>query len=205
MKIVKFNTIPVFSNYFPMMPIIKITEADKIPGSMNEYRIPNPWNLNIIGVHKVFQNNNFYYGVYGSASYMPFNDPINGQIMNDMASATIAPILFDFMPPNKIRIRNNGSLSSASGYTVQIKVTQPTHLKGIDFGYYDEFLQLAYLDVLISLYPIRNRFSQLQTPYGVLQFFMDEVNSAKQRRDELIEKMENRYLNSGQVKKIWVM
>lgn len=207
MNIVIQQTIPTFSSYFPFMPLVRVGEKDKISGTTNEYRIPNAYGLNITGIHKIYGANEYTLGLSGGGcGYLPFTDPIYSQLAADRASMTVAPILFDFMPPNRIRIRNNGLMNSHYGYLIQIQATQPSHLKGIDYGYRETFCELAYLDVLISLYPIRNRFRTINTGgYGVLEFFLDEVNSAQERRTALIEKLEQNYLFSAESKKIWVM
>lgn len=204
MQVVLQNTIPTFSKYYPFMPLVRITQDDLIDGTTNEYRIPNPWNLNITDVHKIYQNNNWYCGIAGGSGYIPFTDPIYSQLSADRTSMTVLPILFDY-ENNRIRIRNNGVFNPPEGYLIQIKATQPSHLLGIPYNLREDFLNLAYYDVLTAYYPIRNRFSNLSTAYASVQFFMDEVNGAKQLRDEVLQKIENEFLFSGQSKKIWIL
>lgn len=205
MNIITQQTIPIWSSYFPFMPLVRITTKDLIPGTSNEYFIPNEQNLNIFGVHKLYQNNNFYYGYSGhSSSFIPYTDPIYAQLSADRASATILPTLYDYIPPNRIRIRDNGMIHPMCDYLVQVKATQPNHLQGINFGYKDIFCELAYADVLTALYPIRNRFSQFNTAYGQVSAFTEEINNHQNIRDNVIQKLETQYLNSGEIKKIYI-
>lgn len=204
MNIVIQQTIPTFSMYFPFAPYIRIDETCKVPGKMNEYYIPNKYNLTILTVTRIISNNIGLYGISGSVGYIPIGDPITAQVNADAASATILEPLFEFIPPNIIRIKTNGVVRPVAGYLIQVQAIHPNHLKTIGANYRDIFCELAYADVLTALYSIRNRFSQLNTPYGTLTTFMDEINNARQRRDDAIQKLEQNYLYSADVKRIWI-
>ena len=58
MNVVYQETLPTFSQYFPFLPICILTAKDRIGKSKTEYRIPNPWNLEILGIHKYVLSSN---------------------------------------------------------------------------------------------------------------------------------------------------
>jgi hypothetical protein len=54
MRVVFQQSLPTFSQYFPFKPICNITDADSINGSHTEFRLPNPWNLQLLSIHKYY-------------------------------------------------------------------------------------------------------------------------------------------------------
>ena len=95
--------------------------------------------------------------------------------------------------------------NDADFLTVQFKAVHPEHLKTIQPNLRDDFLQLAFYDVCIALYPLRHRFQNISTVYGSLEPFTELLDSAADNRAALLDKWRTNLLNSGDQKKIWII
>lgn len=201
MRVVEQQSLATFSQYFPFKPICNITDADKIAGSMTEFRIPNPWNLQLLSIHK------YYFGAqnqFAGGWIAPFlSNPVDSQLLNDRISMFVTPDILEFWPPNKIIVKQN-YYNISGQLAVQFKAVHPFHMKTIEPNLRDEFLHLCLYDVLISLYPMRHRFQTINTVYGSLEPFFEMVDQAENNRKELLDKWHNNYLYSGEEKKIWI-
>jgi hypothetical protein len=202
MRIVYQQSIPTFSKYFPFLPICQLEDKDRINGSSTEFRIPNPWNLQILSLHK------YYVGAeqrFAGGWLAPMvGNPIDSALLSDRISMFTTPLILEYWPPNRIVIKQNyynlyGQLS------VQFKAVHPTHMKTIEPNMRDDFLHLCLYDVLISLYPMRHRFQTISTTYGSLEPFFEMVDGAEQKRSELLENWQKNYISAGEQKKIWIM
>lgn len=202
MRVVMQQTLHTFSQYFPFLPMVTLSDKDRINGNCMEYRIPNDWNLQILSLHKYYMNAENKFGLGWIAPIV--SNPIDAQLAADRYSMFVTPLTIDYYPPNRLAIKQN--YYNASGYlTVQFKAVHPEHLKTIEPNLRDDFLQLAFYDVCISLYPLRHRFTTINTIYGSLEPFTELLDSAEDKRKELLEKWNRLYLQSGSQKKIWVM
>jgi len=199
MRIVFQQSLPTFSQYFPFLPYVTLEEKDRI--SINEYRIPNDWNLQILSLHKHYLSTESRFGTGWIAPII--SNPIDSQLLSDRYSMFVTPFIPDFIPPNKIRINQN-YYNCADYLTLQFKAVHPEHLKTIQPNMRDEFLQLCFLDVCIALYPIRHRFNAISTTYGQLEPFTEILDSAKDERASLLEKWHAQYIFNGDQKKIWI-
>ena len=201
MRIVFQQSLPTFSQYFPFLPIVELSDKDRINGSYTEFRIPNEWHLKLLSLHKWYLNSETNYSGGWIAPFV--TNPVDEQILSDSLSSFITPLLINYIAPNKLVILQN--YYNAYGYvSVQFKAVHPNHMKTIQPNMRDDFLHLCLYDVLLSLYPIRHRFSTISTPYGSLEPFFELVDSAKDNRDALISRWRETYLYSGDQKKIWI-
>lgn len=202
MRVIEQETLPTFSKYFPFLPMVTLTDKDKIDGNYMQYRLPNEWNLQILSVHNWFS---MAEGKFGTGWIAPIlTNPIDSQIVQDRYSMYTTPLVVTFYPPNRVEINQN--FYHASEYlTIQFKAVHPNHMKSIDPNLRDEFLQLAFYDVCIKLYPLRHRFNTISTAYASLEPFTEILDNAASERAQLIERWERAYLFSGNTKKVWIM
>lgn len=200
MRIVYQQSVPIFSKYWPFYPMVTLEDSDKIQGSRTEYRLPNPWNLQIHTLHKHYLGSAWRAGGW----VMPIvQNPIDSQLLADSASMYVTPILPEYHPPNKIVIKQNMN-NMYSNISLVFKATHPNHLKTIQPNLREDFLKLCLYDVLIAIYPMRHRFNTINTPYGSLEPFMEMVDNAASQRSDLIEKWKVEFLNAGDNKKLWI-
>lgn len=204
MKIVYQQSIQTFSQFFPYLPMVVLTAADKINPtrqSNNDYRIPNPWNLQLLSIQKSILTSS---EMYGGGWIGPFlTNPIDTILLNDRISMMIPPTIVEFWPPNKVTIKQN-YYNMSGKICIQFKAVHPQHLKTIEPNLRDQFLHLCLDDVLLSLYPIRHRFQNITTPYGSLQPFYEMVDNAKSDRDALLDLWHANMLTNSEAKKVWI-
>lgn len=201
MKIVYQQSVPTFSKYFPFLPLVVLNDDDKIAGTMTSFRIPNPWNLQLLSIHKSILTSS---EMYGGGWVGPFlSNPIDTILMNDRLSMFIPPLTVEFAPPNKITVKQN-YYNLSGKICIQFEAVHPQHLKSIQPNLRDEFFHLCLDDVLCSLFPMRHRFQNITTPYGSLQPFVEMVDGARQDRAALLERWQMEVLKSGDTKKAWV-
>jgi hypothetical protein len=199
MKVVFDESLKTFSKYFPYVFMLTLSSSDMVPGSENKYYLPNKDNIQIFGIHKVHFDQSIQYG----ATVVPMTvNPFENQILADYTSAVLPRTTFRFEPPNIVNCYPK--LLKSDSPIVEVKAIHPKHLKTIPIGLRDEFLQLALLDVLISIYPIRHRFQSMSTPYGNIEPFFEMVDGAAEKRDALLQKWQDTYLKAANVTRITI-
>jgi len=196
MEIVRTQTIPTFSLYYPNYQLIEvIPKRDKVPNRFNTFYLKT--DLEIIGVSKVLSEN--YLGNSGLPMAYYDSDPINRQMTADLASMYFQPITWEFESPNILSVYPKTNLLGA--FTVQLKTVHPDHLATIPFSMREEFLECALYDVRIALYPIRDRFKNINTTFGSIELFMDKLESAADDKKQLKEKWRENFNKSPRKKK----
>lgn len=200
MQVVFQHTLPVFSTYFPYRYRVLVGPKDEIVAGKACYLLPNEDNMEIVGISKVSLGN--YYGYnYTSTMTQGLSNPYNNQIFNDFMSQTQTRVTWHYLPPNHIEIYPR--ILDQSKALITVKAIHPKHLRSIKQTLRDEFLKLAYLDVLESLYPIRKRFETLNSTYGNIQLFMDSVERAHDDREALINTFKENALRDSDAPRIF--
>lgn len=200
MRVVFQESLPTFSKYFPYRYRTQVTTKDALdPKYPNIYRIPNDDRLEILKVHDIWVSNMNQFG----GNLLPVvAEPFAMQELNDYLSMTVARPTFEFRSPNLLTIRPK--LINNEGAMVELAAVHPQHMKTIPMQLRDEFLRLCLDDVLLSLYPIRHRFENFNTPYGQLTPFFEMVDNAKADRDDLLNKWHENLLKSSDTKRVWI-
>ena len=196
------TTLPEFSKYFPFKYRTRLTEADRVKTSdyAQLYKIPNKDNLQLINVHNLWAVNTTSY-VTSPAVLSFYVDPFSQQLLSDQLSGTTTPVTWDFILPDMINIKPVYMMGEA---LIEVKAVHPKHLRTIPIGLREALLQLAVLDVLESLYPLRARIQSMQSPFGSLELFMSQVESAPGDRQQLLATFSEQVLRSASAKKIWI-
>jgi hypothetical protein len=199
MRVIFQETLPTFSKYFPYKYRMTVGNADFIQGSLNTYEIPNSDNLEIIGIHKVFISNMAQFG----STMIPLSyNPFETQIFNDFVSMTVTPVTWTYIPPNKVTVFPK--IVNYQSAILEVKSVHPKHMKTVPMNMRDEFMRLALLDVLVSLYPLRKRFETMTTPFGTLQPFMEMVERSIDDRNALLERFNSLVLKDSNAKRIFI-
>lgn len=201
MQVVYQATLPVFSKYFPYRYRVTVDMRDEIVAGKACYALPQEKGLEILGVSEILLSNNWNYN-YGSYLSTGLNNPFSQQLANDFSSITQTRVTFNMIGTTHVEIYPR--LTGTTQAIVTIKATHPKHLRSIKDSLREEFLKLAYLDVLMSIYPIRKRFETLNSPVGTINLFLDEVENAKSEREQLLEKFHENVLKSGDSPKIFI-
>lgn len=203
MQLITQETIPTFSRYFPHIHRIVVTQKDIVEGYRNIYYIDKEEayeRYDIINVKQVFLGQQSG-GGYDKASVLGYGYGQGfGGAMAGAFKAPYNPVVFEFMPPNKLEIRPSALLAH---FTVELNVVHPNHLSTIQPGLEMEFMQLALYDVQIALYRIRQRFNNLSTPFGSIELFIQDLEEASGKRDEMIDKFKQKFAFSSSRKKLF--
>lgn len=208
---IKEETLPLFSKYFPFQVKHTLnTVTDLVDGESNIFNIDNEYGLEIINVSRLISSGSSSLGYMGEGVTAPMhpvaiscnNDPFMGQFTSDLSSIGRNPTTFRFIYPNKLEI-----LPSTFGNTniaVMLNCVHPDHFGTIPMNLQEFFLKLALYDTQEALYHIRHRIVNLQTSYGSIELFIDELQSASDKREELIEKFTQSYSKTAHRKKIFI-
>lgn len=205
MDIVKIRTLPTFSKYFPYQTRITIDRyKDQVPGYSNRYYLNTDYD--IMNVNKLVTNNAKMdasgSGLTGVAMRPGYDYGLSNfferQIQADLSSAS-NPITFMWYPPNQIEIYP----SFITGL-VELNVVHDDTLHTIPLNMKEYFVQLALADVKTALYQIRNRFNNMQTSFGSLELFIDDLQTGRDERNDLIEKFKIASMKTARRKKLWI-
>lgn len=199
------TTIPIFSSYFPCYyrRIIK-AETDLVEGTYNQYYIdstdPNE-DYYILGVSRVFVSDIANMGYDRNAILGNNYSAGFGGVLKDAFRMPVNPLVFNFIPPNIVEIRPSCYQNT---FVAEIKINHPSHLRTIHPGMEEEFKLLALYDISMYLFSIRNRFSDLQTPFGSISLSIDTLQEAASNRNELLQKFNANKHKASQRKKVWM-
>lgn len=196
------TTLPEFSKYFPFKYRVVLSEKDRIKTKeyAQLYKIPNKDNLQIINLHNMWNMNSTSY-VTSPAVLSFYVDPFSQQLLSDQLSATTTPSTWEFVAPDMVNIK---PVYLGSDTLIEVKAVHPKHLRTVPIGLKEALLQLATLDVLESLWPLRARIQSMQSPFGQIELFMSQVESASSERQQLLDKFSEQVLRSANAKKIWI-
>lgn len=199
MDVVRTQTIPTFSIYYPNYKLVMVHPSeDKVPDRFNTFYLKTE--EEIIGVSKVLAEN--YMGNSGLPLAYYDSDPVNRQMTADIASMFLQPITFAYESPNIVSVYPKTQL--LGNFTVEVKTVHPEHLATIPYGLRLEFLECALYDVRIALYPIRQRFANINTTFGNIELFMDKLDSAFDDKKQLLEKWRGSFNRSSRHRKIFI-
>ena len=194
LDIVKEQTLPIFSNFYPnYIRNIKITEADAIvsynPTTRKEgiykYKIPNfDPSIEFIDIEDFYHPVNDRSSVLYPASSGNFVSSIlTGKVLSTLPHVnSVYTVAFE--PPDIVVL--DPAPPAHVDFTVNMKVVRK--LNQILPTYRDDFLKLALLDVKIALY---NRYLNARTSgdFGGISIdpHLDDFSNAESDRDSLLE------------------
>lgn len=190
LEVIRMETLPTYSKYFPYTINTTInTVQDLVPNTTNVFFLKS--DTEIINVNRVLTNS--LIGQYSTVDSIAtqispafYSDPISRQLDRDLISSVKNPITFKFIPPNKIEITPK-SILGLSSIMIQINTVHPDYFGTIPLNMREYFLKLALYDVQIMLFHIRRRFQNIQTTFGEMELFIDELQEAEDKKRELLE------------------
>jgi hypothetical protein len=200
MRIVEQETLPTYSKYYPYFTKITIDpKTDKVPNRISTYYMKS--DLEILGVSKLLVEN--YMGGNGLPTVAPyFTNPVDRQIIADATSMYYQPFTFDFESPNIVTLFPKTHFFGK--FMLEIKCVHPSSMATIPLSMRDEFLEMALYDVRIALYPIRDRFKNINTTFGSIELFMDKLDSAYDDKKTLLEKWRSNFAKNSKRRKMFI-
>ena len=194
-------TLRTYSKYFPYITTVAIDKSEKVDGKTNRFLI-RPDGLEIMSINRLITGNMEYVDptIITRPSFQP--DIFSNITAMDMYSMVRNPITFRFYPPNVVEIYP--AVVGMATATLYVNCIHPEHFGTIAANMEDQFLKLAVLDVKMSLYQIRHRFANLTTPYGSIELFIDDLQEAESKRDELLELWRANSLKNANRKRLYI-
>lgn len=194
------ETLITFSKFFPYQSTSVIRNEDRVEGTNNEYYIES--DFEITGVARLYDNTTMYAG----GGLLPYGgnmiDPMSRQFTADAMSMNKNPLTFQFNHPNTITI--TPSLYTIRETKILLNCVHPKHFATIPTNLQDEFLKLALYDTKETLYQIRHRFANLQTAFGSIELFIDDLQDATDRKQELLDKWRLNFAKQSNRKKLYI-
>jgi hypothetical protein len=194
------ETLVTFSKYFPYQTETVISDDTKVEGTSNEYYLETEFD--ILGVARVHDN----YTMYAGGGLLPYStnmvDPMSGQWTADAISMNKNPLVYQFNHPNTVTVQP--ALYVMRDTKVLLNVVHPKHFGTIDTSLQDEFLKMAVLDTKEVLYQLRHRFANLQTAFGSIELFIDDLQDAPDKKEELLEKWRRNFAKRSNRKKLYI-
>lgn len=191
-------TLREFSYYLPdvYQVYLNLTLAqNKVAGRQNEYYITDPDNreiLNVIDIH--FPDSDLF--IHGHPAFGPFTMgevadwglAVNNAMTVKMFSSFDKT--FEFKHPNIVRI--SPVPNDVAGCAVEYERIHSSDLSTIPNDFQRLFMDLSAADIMIRLGRIRKKYGggNLRTPFGEIPLESDVYEEGKDKKRELIEKME---------------
>lgn len=197
---IKQETLVTFSKHFPYQSETTISNGKLVEGTNNSYYLES--DFRILSVARVYDNTTMYAG----GGLLPYGgnmiDPMSRQFTADALSMNKNPLTYQFTYPNVVTL--TPAIYTIRETKVLLNCVHPEHFATIPINLQDEFLKLALLDTKEVLYSIRHRFSNLQTAFGNIELFVDDLQDATDRKQELLEKWRANFAKQGNRKKIYI-
>jgi hypothetical protein len=189
-----------FSKFFPYQTTTTISDKKKVEGTNNEYYLES--DFEITGVARVYDNTTMYAG----GGLLPYTgnmiDPVSRQMTADALSINKNPLVYHFNHPNTVTL--TPALYVIRETKVLLNCVHPNHFATIPTNLQDEFLKLALYDTKEVLYQIRHRFANLQTAFGSIELFIDDLQDAPDKKQELLDKWRQNFAKQSNRKKLYI-
>lgn len=201
----KDETLRVFSKYFPYQERAIVGPDFVVDGYTNRFYIKTE--NECIGINRLIG------GSLLGASYvanllspvsadMLLGDPISRQLNIDLLSFTSNPITFKYIEPGMIEIMP--CYNNIRSYVIVANVVHPDNFATIPVNLEDEFMKYALADTESTLFTMRQRFQNINTPYGNIELFIDRLQGAEDRKDQIEEKWRTNSHKNSSRKKIFI-
>lgn len=200
---IRQESLPIFSKSFPYIIRHMIDPVkDLVPTYSNRYYLRTEYE--VFGVKEVFLSNSFYGDTITAAMITSGNcSAFESQIMADIISMNKVPVTHRWFDDDcSVEIYPNGLMNS--GILAELKTVHLDDFSTIPLNMRSEFLKLCLYDTQEVIYPLRHRFSSLQTAFGNIELFVDDLQNASDKKDELLERWRKNFFKSANRKKIYI-
>lgn len=212
-EIIKEDTIPTFSKYFPFKVRMTLSDVNRKNGSdyylIDEKMIPG--DISIIGVRDFawddISNSPFVNGgnyAYGYADFYPdiysLEDVAYVQLAANQTSLFNNGIFVEFEPPNKIFLKDSTNRSVRfPKFSLDILIEHPISLTTIEPTKMMTFEDLATADVANFLYQELKYYQSLETVFGSIDIKIDDLQTMASTREQIIDTLKEGYISAANV------
>jgi len=195
---VKRYSLKTFSRYFPDKNSIGLnlsSTTNLVSGKTNEYYIEDPDGIEILNIVDIIYGSGFlvFLGqpIRGAYSHSEIKEwALNNEIAGQTKMFSDFNWTFEFKHPNIVRI---SPVPINVGWAAVIyERIQPSDFSGVSNEMQEYLLELSLADIMIVLGRIRKKYSggNLRTPMGDIPIDGDILEEGKEKRREVLEKLE---------------
>jgi hypothetical protein len=182
-KILKEETLPKISNYFPRrLDVVIIPAKHEITSIPNKSTFIIPVEETIINVIEVIMPTGMgdLASIASQGSFIAFEDVVSDLVFHP-----------NFEPPNKFTVYPNVG-STISYFTIGINVIHQ-NFQTIKTGIFEKVKKVALGDVSEAILAMRNQFQAINSEYGEINLNLDYLEKLIQEKDEMMNMFEDKY------------
>ena len=199
----KEETIREWSYYVPDVKKMALNlqlASTKVPGRVNEFYLSEPDGREILNIKDLYFDQGELYALghppFGVFSHFELRDwalRVEQSMQTKMFSSW--DYTFEFTHPNIVRI-SPYPFNEVRSVTVEYERMQAEDFREVPNDLQIHFLELALADIMIALGRIRKRYGggNLRTPFGEIPLESDIFDEGKQKKSEVIEKLERLFI-----------
>jgi hypothetical protein len=196
------DTLKTLSIFFPRKIDHVINTIDEsVGGARSRFFLNTPHE--IIRVAQIIPGNpGSVAGLYIDGKGIVYGSVIDTQPLKDIQSFYETPQTFEFIPPNQVEVSPMPAMGTRfMSFVLHVKHDSTATLPP---GLRESVMKLFEYDVKIDLLGIRKYFQSISTTFGELQLSTDTLESAQDKRDELIELFSAKKMRNSNAQKVWV-
>lgn len=201
METVYQESLYTFSMYYPFMYNVAVKgKRDAVPGEQGVYYLSEAEGLEVLGVAKMFRGEGYING--GIYPRFTADNAFDMQIHADVTSMIQIPDTFHFHPPNKVEIFPK--YVSNHDLLFVVKCIHPKHLGTIPLALREQFFSICELDTKVALWHILKNYDNINTAFGTIQLRLEDLESAEDKRTELLSNWDSKYMYEPGRKRLWI-
>ena len=216
--IVREDTLPTYSRYFPYMHVTVIDVRYHDENGFFYIDRDLPEGTKIIGVKDIdwssyradsgIIKNNINYGTWDfAAAEYGAADIAMSQARTDYCSLFNLGIYIEEVPPNKIKLVSvNGSpVNQYSNFPIAVFIEQPDNLLGISPTMMETFEKLAFSDIATFLYNNLKYYDGTDTVFATLDLKLDLLNEWANKRDDIVNQLDEAHVSTANANQTMIM
>jgi len=208
LEYVKDATIREWSYYVPDVKKMNLNlqlDSTKVPGRVNEFYLSEPDGREILNIKELYFDQGELYALghppFGVFTHFELRDwalRVEQAMQTKMFSSW--DYTFEFTHPNVVRI-SPYPFNNVRSVTVEYERMQASDFREVPNDVQVLFLEMCLADVMIALGRIRKRYGggNLRTPFGEIPLESEIFDEGKQKKTEVIEKLERLYIPNVRV------
>lgn len=196
----KNYTLKEISYYIPHVEKVYLSFRDpslKVAGRENEFFIQSPEGLEIMNVKDIFlsKSNEIILGhpYFGALSFGQLREyALSVEMAGMTKSFSDMDITYEFSPPNIIRVSPIFAINTSDGAILEIETVQPSDYSAIPADLEWLVRDFCLADIMILIGRVRKKYGggNMRTPYGEIPIDAEILDEGKEKKRELIDKMQ---------------
>jgi len=208
LEYVQEETIREFSYYVPdvrKMALNTTLESNKVPGRSNEFYLNEPEGREILNVVDIYFDQGDLYALghppFGVFSHFELREwALSVEMAGQTKMFSSFDKTFEFKHPNIVRISPINP-TQIQTVTVEYERAQSSDFSEVPNDLQLNFLELALADIMVILGRMRKKYGggNLRTPFGEIPLDSEILEEGKEKKREVLEKLERLYIPNVRV------